>query len=31
MSPGRRVLLSGVAGRDGNRYIVYNPEYTILD
>ena len=31
MSPGRRVLLSGVAGRDGNRFIVYNPEYTILD
>jgi RecG-like helicase len=30
MSPGRRVLLSGVAGRDGNRFIVYNPEYTLL-
>jgi RecG-like helicase len=30
MSPGRRVLLSGVAGRDGNRFIAYNPEYTLL-
>jgi RecG-like helicase len=30
MSPGRRVVLSGVAGRDGNRFIVYNPEYTLL-
>jgi RecG-like helicase len=31
MSPGHRVLLSGVAGRDGNRFLVYNPEYTLLD
>jgi RecG-like helicase len=30
MSPGRRVLLSGVAGRDGNRFILYNPEYSLL-
>jgi hypothetical protein len=30
MSPGRRVLLSGVAGRDANRFIVYNPEYKLL-
>jgi hypothetical protein len=30
MSPGRRVLLSAVAGRDGNRFILYNPEYQLL-
>ena len=30
MSPGRRVLLSGVAGRHGKPVIVYNPEYTLL-
>jgi hypothetical protein len=30
MSPGHRVLFSGVAGRDGNRYLVYNPEYELL-
>jgi RecG-like helicase len=30
MSPGRRLLLSGVAARDGNRILVYNPEYTLL-
>jgi len=30
MSPGRRVLFSGVAGKDGNRYLVYNPEYQLL-
>jgi RecG-like helicase len=30
MSPGRRLVLSGVAGRDGNRCVVYNPEYTLL-
>jgi hypothetical protein len=30
MSPGRRVLLSAVAGRDGNRFILYNPEYELL-
>jgi hypothetical protein len=31
MSPGRHLVLSGVVGRDGNRFIVYNPEYTLLD
>ncbi len=31
MSSGRHVLLAGVAGRDGNRFLVYNPEYTLLD
>jgi RecG-like helicase len=31
MSPGRRVLLAGVAGRDANRVIVYNPEYILVD
>ena len=30
MSPGRRVVLSAVAGRDGNRFILYNPEYQLL-
>jgi len=30
MSPGRRVMLGGVAGKDGNRYLVYNPEYQLL-
>jgi hypothetical protein len=30
MSPGHRVLFSGVAGKDGNRYLVYNPEYELL-
>lgn len=31
MSPGHHVLLSGVAGRDGKRFLVYNPEYRLLD
>ena len=30
MSPGRRVLFAGVAGKDGNRFLVYNPEYQLL-
>lgn len=30
ISPGRRLVLSGVAGRDDNRVVVYNPEYTLL-
>jgi RecG-like helicase len=30
LSPGRRVLLSAVAARDGNRIILYNPEYILL-
>jgi hypothetical protein len=30
MSPGHRVLFSGVPGQDGNRYLVYNPEYELL-
>ena len=30
MSPGRRILLAGVAGKDGKRYLVYNPEYQLL-
>jgi hypothetical protein len=30
MSPGHRVLFSGVAGQDGKRYLVYNPEYELL-
>jgi hypothetical protein len=23
-------MLAGVAGKDGNRYLVYNPEYQLL-
>jgi hypothetical protein len=30
MSPGRRVVLGGVAGQDGGRYLLYNPEYELL-
>jgi hypothetical protein len=30
MSPGHRVVLNGVAGQDGNRYLIYNPEYEFL-
>ena len=30
LSPGHRVLFSGVAGQDGSRYLVYNPEYQLL-
>jgi hypothetical protein len=30
LSPGHRVLFSGVVGQDGNRYLVYNPEYELL-
>jgi hypothetical protein len=30
LSPGRRIVLGGVAGKDGGRYLVYNPEYELL-
>jgi RecG-like helicase len=30
MSPGRRVALSGVAARNGNRYLIFNPAYELL-
>jgi hypothetical protein len=30
MSPGRRLVVSGVAGQDGGRYLIYNPEYQLL-
>lgn len=30
MSPGRRLVVRGVAGRDGGRYLIYNPEYELL-
>ena len=30
MTPGRRVVLQAVAARDGNRVILYNPEYELL-
>jgi hypothetical protein len=30
LSPGRRVIVDGVAGRDGTRLLLYNPEYALL-
>jgi hypothetical protein len=30
MSPGRRLVLEGVATRDGSRLVIYNPLYTLL-
>ena len=30
MSPGRRVAIQGVAGRDANRFLVVNPIYELL-
>jgi hypothetical protein len=30
MSPGRRVLFAGVAGKDENRFLIYNPEYQLV-
>jgi hypothetical protein len=30
LSPGRRVRIQGVAGRDGNRFVVVNPVYQLL-
>lgn len=30
LSPGRRVSFQGMAGKDGNRLIVFNPVYEIL-
>ena len=30
MKPGRRLFVNGVAGRDGRRYLIYNPEYQLL-
>ena len=30
MSPGRRVALQGVAARNGNRYLLFNPAYELL-
>jgi hypothetical protein len=30
MAPGRRVALEGVAARDGNRFLVFNPVYELL-
>ena len=30
MKPGRRLFVTGVAGRDGKRFLVYNPEYQLL-
>lgn len=30
LSPGRRLILKGVAGRDNTRVLLYNPEYELL-
>ncbi|MEX2099913.1 MAG: DNA-binding protein [Acidimicrobiia bacterium] len=30
MSPGRRVSLEGVAAKDGNRFLLFNPVYELL-
>ena len=30
ITPGRRITLEGVAGKQGNRYVVFNPIYTLL-
>jgi RecG-like helicase len=30
LSPGRKVAVSGVVARDGNRSVVFNPAYEIL-
>jgi hypothetical protein len=30
LTPGRKIVIEGVAGRYGNRYLIYNPLYTLL-
>jgi hypothetical protein len=30
VSPGRKIVVEGVAGRYGNRFLLYNPLYTLL-
>ncbi len=30
LTPGRKVVIEGVAGHYGNRYLIYNPLYTLL-
>jgi hypothetical protein len=30
LSPGRKITMSGVVARDGNRNVVFNPAYEIL-
>ena len=30
ITPGRRMTFEGVAGKYGNRYLVFNPTYTLL-
>lgn len=30
MTPGRRLAVTGMAARDGNRLVLYNPDYTFL-
>ncbi len=31
LTPGRKLTLEGVAGRRANRFLIYNPTYTLLD
>jgi len=30
VNPGRRIIVEGVAGRAGTRYLIFNPFYTLL-
>jgi RecG-like helicase len=30
ITPGRRMVIEGVAGKYGNRYLIFNPTYTLL-
>ena len=30
MAPGKRIAISGMVARDGNRVLIYNPEYSFV-
>lgn len=30
LTPGRRIAVRGMVGRDGNQLLIYNPEYTFV-
>ena len=30
ITPGRKMTFEGVVGKQGNRYLVFNPTYTLL-
>ena len=30
LTPGRRIVLEGVVGKQGNRFLMFNPVYTLL-